>query len=35
LNWQAVIVSAIISLIILGIGILAFRRNVRAVLKEL
>jgi ABC-2 type transport system permease protein len=35
LDWQAVIISAIMSLVILGIGILAFRRNVRAVLKEL
>jgi ABC-2 type transport system permease protein len=35
LDWESVIVSAIVSLVILGIGILAFRRNVRAVLKEL
>jgi ABC-2 type transport system permease protein len=35
LNWHAVIISAIESLIILVIGIFAFRRNVRAVLKEL
>jgi ABC-2 type transport system permease protein len=35
LNWSAVLVSAIVSLAILGIGILLFRRNVRAVLKEI
>jgi ABC-2 type transport system permease protein len=35
LNWRAVIISAVISLIVLGIGVLSFRRNVRAVLKEL
>jgi ABC-2 type transport system permease protein len=35
LDWSAVIISAIESIIILGVGILLFRRNVRAVLKEL
>jgi ABC-2 type transport system permease protein len=35
LDWGAVIISAIEAVIILGIGILMFRRNVRAVLKEL
>ncbi len=35
LDWHTVIYSAIESLVILGIGIFAFRRNVRAVLKEL
>jgi ABC-2 type transport system permease protein len=35
LDWESVIVSAIVSLIILAIGVFAFRRNVRAVLKEL
>jgi ABC-2 type transport system permease protein len=35
LDWTAVIISAVESVIILGVGILLFRRNVRAVLKEL
>jgi ABC-2 type transport system permease protein len=35
LDWHAVIISAVESVVILGIGILAFRRNVRQVLKEL
>jgi ABC-2 type transport system permease protein len=35
LNWSAVLVSAITSLLVLGIGVLLFRRNVRAVLKEI
>jgi ABC-2 type transport system permease protein len=35
LNWTSVLFSAVISLIVLGIGILLFRRNVRAVLKEI
>ncbi len=35
LDWFAVMVSAIISLLILGIGILVFRRTERAVLKEI
>ncbi|HEX4058891.1 MAG TPA: ABC transporter permease [Galbitalea sp.] len=35
LNWTAVLISAIISVSILVIGIFAFRRNVRLVLKEL
>jgi ABC-2 type transport system permease protein len=35
LDWESVIVSAVVSVLILGIGILAFRRNIRAVLKEL
>ena len=35
MDWGAVLPSAIISLVILAIGLLTFRRNVRAVLKEL
>ncbi|HEX4442825.1 MAG TPA: ABC transporter permease [Galbitalea sp.] len=35
LSWTAIEISAVESLIILAIGIFAFRRNVRAVLKEL
>jgi ABC-2 type transport system permease protein len=35
LNWRSVISSAVISLVILVIGIFAFRRNVPTVLKEL
>jgi ABC-2 type transport system permease protein len=35
LDWSAVIISSVEALVILGIGILLFRRNVRAVLKEL
>jgi ABC-2 type transport system permease protein len=35
LDWPAVIIAAVESIVILGIGILMFRRNVRAVLKEL
>jgi ABC-2 type transport system permease protein len=35
LDWNAVIISAVESVIILVIGIFAFRRNIRAVLKEL
>jgi ABC-2 type transport system permease protein len=35
LDWPTVLISAIWALVILGIGILMFRRNVRAVLKEL
>jgi ABC-2 type transport system permease protein len=35
LSWKAVIISASMSVVILIIGIFAFRRNVRAVLKEL
>jgi ABC-2 type transport system permease protein len=35
LDWTSVLISAIISLVILGVGLLSFRRNVRAVLKEL
>ncbi|HMH57678.1 MAG TPA: ABC transporter permease, partial [Galbitalea sp.] len=35
LDWPAVIISAVEAIIILGIGILLFRRNMRAVLKEL
>ena len=35
LDWFAVIISAVMAIIILVIGIFAFRRNVRAVLKEL
>jgi ABC-2 type transport system permease protein len=35
LNWHAIEISAVESIIILVIGIFAFRRNVRAVLKEL
>jgi ABC-2 type transport system permease protein len=35
LDWPAVIIAAIESVVILGIGILLFRRNMRAVLKEL
>jgi len=35
LNWQAVGISAIEAVVILVIGIFAFRRNIRAVLKEL
>jgi ABC-2 type transport system permease protein len=35
LNWFAVAMSALVSLVILGIGIVLFRRNVPAVLKEL
>ena len=34
-DWVAILISAIFSLVILGVGILLFRRNVRAVLKEL
>jgi ABC-2 type transport system permease protein len=35
LDWPAVIISAVETVIILGIGVLLFRRNMRAVLKEL
>jgi ABC-2 type transport system permease protein len=35
LDWFAVTMSVVVSLVILGIGVLLFRRNVRAVLKEL
>jgi ABC-2 type transport system permease protein len=35
LNWTSVLFSAVISLLVLGVGILLFRRNVRAVLKEI
>ena len=35
LDWPAVIISAVEALVILGIGVLLFRRNMRAVLKEL
>jgi ABC-2 type transport system permease protein len=35
LDWGGVLISAIECFVILGIGILMFRRNVRAVLKEL
>jgi ABC-2 type transport system permease protein len=35
LDWPAVIIAAVESLVLLGIGILLFRRNMRAVLKEL
>jgi ABC-2 type transport system permease protein len=35
LDWSAVIISAAEAIVILGIGILLFRRNMRAVLKEL
>jgi ABC-2 type transport system permease protein len=35
LDWFPVLVSAVLSLVILGIGLLMFRRNVRAVLKEI
>jgi ABC-2 type transport system permease protein len=35
LDWESVIASAIVSIVILVIGIFAFRRNIRAVLKEL
>jgi ABC-2 type transport system permease protein len=35
LDWPSVVTSAIISVVILGVGILLFRRNVRAVLKEI
>jgi ABC-2 type transport system permease protein len=35
LDWTAVIIASVEAIIILGIGILMFRRNVRAVLKEL
>ncbi len=35
LDWSAIGISAVMSLLILGVGILLFRRNVRAVLKEL
>ena len=35
LDWPAVIIAAVESLILLGIGVLLFRRNMRAVLKEL
>jgi ABC-2 type transport system permease protein len=35
LDWFAVSMAAIVTLLIFGIGVLLFRRNVRAVLKEL
>lgn len=35
LNWFDVIVSAILSLVILGIGLLVFRRTIKTVLKEI
>ena len=35
LDWPAVAISAVEALVILGIGVLLFRRNMRAVLKEL
>ena len=35
LDWRSVAFSAVISLVVLGIGLLLFPRNVRAVLKEL
>ena len=35
LDWPGVIISAVESLALLGIGVLLFRRNMRAVLKEL
>ncbi len=35
LNWIAILISAVWAVVILGVGILMFRRNVRAVLKEL
>jgi len=35
LNWFDVIVSAILSLVILGVGLLVFRRTVKTVLKEI
>jgi ABC-2 type transport system permease protein len=35
LEWHTVLISAVFALVILGVGILLFRRNVRAVLKEL
>jgi ABC-2 type transport system permease protein len=35
LDWPAVIIAAVETIVILGIGVLLFRRNVRAVLKEL
>ena len=35
LDWFAVLMSVVISLVILAIGMLTFRRNVRAVLKEI
>jgi ABC-2 type transport system permease protein len=35
LDWFAVLMSAVISLIVLAVGMLTFRRNVRAVLKEI
>jgi ABC-2 type transport system permease protein len=35
LDWPGVIIAAIEAVIILGIGLLMFRRNMRAVLKEL
>ena len=34
-DWFAILISAIWAIVILGVGILLFRRNVRAVLKEL
>jgi ABC-2 type transport system permease protein len=35
LDWPAVAISAVEAILILGIGVLLFRRNMRAVLKEL
>ena len=35
LNWFDVVVSAILSLVILGVGLLVFRRTVKTVLKEI
>jgi ABC-2 type transport system permease protein len=35
LDWPALGIAAIEAVVILGVGILMFRRNVRAVLKEL
>jgi ABC-2 type transport system permease protein len=35
LDWPAVIIAAVEAVVLLGIGVLLFRRNMRAVLKEL
>ena len=35
LNWFDVIVSAVLSVVILGIGLLVFRRTIKTVLKEI
>jgi ABC-2 type transport system permease protein len=35
LEWTAVLIALVISLVVLGVGLLLFKRNVRAVLKEI